>query len=441
MGRGSGNDKAMTGQRQAMSPRLSPRSLQGEELDTTERFNNFCSAYEKGNHPDLTDHLEGLPSDQRASLTDRINRYLKPGGAPGSSLTPEKPGVCLISHPDKPCEDRYFLSDNLAAVIDGMGGYQGGAEVAQGAVDKLSQIQNQPREEGWTMQAILQMREDLLTNREGKANACVTLAWQDGQRIEVAWCGDCRAYLIDASGELHLLTEDHSSWQKEIPNELVEDARLALDQCDSKQQAMELHGRHAAHAWQRRNSVSSALALGPIEMISGDLEPGDRVLICSDGVHDNLSQEQIQLCLAQEGDAAENLGRAAFEASSSSSGRAKPDDICCVVLSPEGVSTKGVHNEAVPKVNATDSASFAFEAGHHSFKRNTKPQPKKQAASSAGPPNNNGGGNNLDPEKAYEALRDKANDALRSRRLPDETHNHTGDNTWDPEKTDRASIN
>ena len=441
MGRGSGNDKAMTGQRQAMSPRLSPRSLQGEELDTNERFDNFCSAYEKGNHPDLTDHLEGLPSDQRASLTDRINRYLKPGGAPGSSLTPEKPGVCLISHPDKPCEDRYFLSDNLAAVIDGMGGYQGGAEVAQGAVDKLSQIQNQPREEGWTMQAILQMREDLLTNREGKANACVTLAWQDGQRIEVAWCGDCRAYLIDASGELHLLTEDHSSWQKEIPNELVEDARLALDQCDSKQQAMELHGRHAAHAWQRRNSVSSALALGPIEMIGGDLKPGDRVLICSDGVHDNLSQEQIRLCLAQEGDIAENLGQAAFAASSSSSGRAKPDDICCVVLSPEGVSTKGVHNEAVPKVNATDSASFAFEAGHHSFKRNTKPQPKKQAASSAGPPNNNGGGNNLDPEKAYEALRDKANDALRSRRLPDETNNNKGDNNWDPEKTDRASIN
>ena len=441
MGRGSGNDKAMTGQRQAMSPRLSPRSLQGEELDTTERFNNFCSAYEKGNHPDLTDHLEGLPSDQRASLTDRINRYLKPGGAPGSSLTPEKPGVCLISHPDKPCEDRYFLSDNLAAVIDGMGGYQGGAEVAQGAVDKLSQIQNQPREEGWTMQAILQMREDLLTNREGKANACVTLAWQDGQRIEVAWCGDCRAYLIDASGELHLLTEDHSSWQKEIPNELVEDARLALDQCDSKQQAMELHGRHAAHAWQRRNSVSSALALGPIEMISGDLEPGDRVLICSDGVHDNLSQEQIRLCLAQEGDAAENLGRAAFEASSSSSGRAKPDDICCVVLPCESVGAKGVHNEAAPQVNATDSASFAFEAGHHSFKRNTEPQPKKQAASSAGPPNNNGGGNNLDPEKAYEALRDKANDALRSRRLPDETNNNKGDNNWDPEKTDRASIN
>ena len=67
-------------------------------------------------------------------------------------------------------------------------------------------------------------------------------------------------------------------------------------------------------------------------MISGDLEPGDRVLLCSDGVHDNLSQEQIRLCLAQEGDAAENLGRAAFEASFSSSGRAKPDDICCLVF-------------------------------------------------------------------------------------------------------------
>ena len=72
MGRGPRNDKAMSGQRQAMSP----RSSQSKELDVTARFDNFCSAYERGDHPNLADCLKGLPADQRTSLNDRINCYL-----------------------------------------------------------------------------------------------------------------------------------------------------------------------------------------------------------------------------------------------------------------------------------------------------------------------------------------------------------------------------
>ncbi len=93
---------------------------------------------------------------------------------------------------------------------------------------------------------------------------------------EIAWVGDSRAYLFD--GQLRRLTADHSA-----VNELL--AKGVIDE------------RKAAHHPQR-HALSRSLGVSErntstAEVVSGTLKPGQQILLCTDGLTDELDDTEI----------------------------------------------------------------------------------------------------------------------------------------------------
>lgn len=251
-------------------------------------------------------------------------------------------GAAMIAHPEHDCQDRWLVDSGagIAAVFDGMGGHEGAAEAAELARVSLERRLSQLAEK--SPEAAIELMQELRGELQAarmtrpymlKADATAVIALCDEQQITVAWAGDARAYLIDADQELHLLSEDHSAWRDEVPGFYRDEVALALETSVSREQAAE-RSSWAEVAWLRRNVVRSALAQGPIDALSGPLEPGDRVLLCSDGVHDNLTHQELQKLVSATDPAqlAETVAQAAYRRSQSEHGRAKPDDITCVVL-------------------------------------------------------------------------------------------------------------
>ncbi len=96
-----------------------------------------------------------------------------------------------------------------------------------------------------------------------------------GQRGFIAHVGDSRIYL-NRGGSVHQLTEDHS-----LINELLKRGRLTRDQISKV--AM-------------KNAVTRAVGVYEsveVDVIDFDMLPGDRYLLCSDGLHGYLEEAEI----------------------------------------------------------------------------------------------------------------------------------------------------
>ena len=118
----------------------------------------------------------------------------------------------------------------------------------------------------------------------------VVAARVTGNRFEVAWVGDSRAYLW-REGRLAQLSQDHSYVQ-----ELVAQGSLTSEQ---------------ARAHPHRNVVTQALGVtDPVHLnvatMTGELRPGMQLLLCSDGLTEEVDDAGIadtlayQDCSAQE---------------------------------------------------------------------------------------------------------------------------------------------
>jgi serine/threonine protein phosphatase PrpC len=128
----------------------------------------------------------------------------------------------------------------------------------------------------------------------------LTLAFASGDRLFVLHAGDSRCYLL-RGGCLERLTEDHT-----LVAEMVGRGEISAEQAR----------RHP-----RRNVVTNALGGGHagvwVDVRRENLEPGDVLLLCSDGLSDMLVDEEIAAVLAAEGEpesACERLVAAANEA-------------------------------------------------------------------------------------------------------------------------------
>jgi len=206
----------------------------------------------------------------------------------------------------------------LWAVADGMGGAQGGEVASAMALEVLEEAYNE-RGIAPLLAAIAEANHRIHQAADdpdlrGMGTTTVALAVvpaegdvdegtgdQDSgpQHLVVVNVGDSRAYLF-RDGALTQLTEDHS-----IVGELVRDGRIT---------------REEANVHPQRNIVTRVL--GPYEEIEADLWPidavrGDRILLCSDGLFGEVSDDQISAVLRRLGDpneAATELVRLANDA-------------------------------------------------------------------------------------------------------------------------------
>ena len=103
-----------------------------------------------------------------------------------------------------------------------------------------------------------------------------TAAVVTGTRVHIAHLGDSRAYLL-RDGELSQLTRDHS-WVVEI----VEAGNLTLEQ---------------ARVHPNRNVITQAMGINAepaVQTKTLDLRDGDLLLLCSDGLHGLVGDDEIK---------------------------------------------------------------------------------------------------------------------------------------------------
>lgn len=177
----------------------------------------------------------------------------------------------------------------LLLVADGMGGHPCGDVASRVAADAL--VHALAPGPGNLVDAIARADAAVLaaaedgTGMPGMGTTCVACRGC-AEGLEIAWVGDSRGYLLRA-GRLEALTRDHNEAQY-----LVDEGLLNLEQ------AAHHPGRHM---------LARALGLGGLERSEIDTRtvpaaPGDRVLLCSDGLTGELDDVRIAEALDQHAD-------------------------------------------------------------------------------------------------------------------------------------------
>lgn len=184
-------------------------------------------------------------------------------------------------------EDTYYgdAGMGLWLVADGMGGHEFG-EVASALARET--IVKEVKSGKSLAEAIRAADQEILRQSQRRAEALpmgTTIAAvlvRDG-RFEVGWVGDSRAYLWN--GELRQVSQDHSYVQ-----ELIEQGAITPEQ---------------ARTHPHRNVVTQALGVTDpsslkIETISGEFTSGMQLLLCSDGLTEEVDDAQIARVLARQ---------------------------------------------------------------------------------------------------------------------------------------------
>ena len=206
-------------------------------------------------------------------------------------------------------QDAYVLlpDRDLFVLADGMGGHQGGEVAARLAIETLQVAYRDPTAESLS-DAIavanhrIRNEGDADPDLRGMGTTVVALALMPEERdpdapdteddeppqhLVIANVGDSRAYL-HRDGGLVQLTEDHS-----VVADLVRDGRITAEEA-------EVHPQ--------RNIVTRVL--GVYESVDVDLWPidpvtGDRFLLCSDGLFNEVGTDQIASVLRRLDDPSE----------------------------------------------------------------------------------------------------------------------------------------
>jgi protein phosphatase len=192
----------------------------------------------------------------------------------------------------------------LFAVADGVGGGNAGELASRSAVNGIEEfLKNNPIShaadmegkyrvnwfKGYFLRCFRKINGDIRSIAQaqpesaGMATTAVT-AYFDGGSLYITNIGDSRAYIVRA-GEITQLTEDHS-----YVADLVSAGNLTKSE---------------ARDHPNKNMITRALGAGPEaepDFYCFDIEPGDRVLLCTDGLHGELTDEEIGRTVKSEDD-------------------------------------------------------------------------------------------------------------------------------------------
>ena len=262
-------------------------------------------------------------------------------------------------------EDCALVSERVVAVADGMGGHAGGEIASAVAVESLRRAMGDPQVD--TLSGAVEVANRAVWDRgddedlRGMGTTLVALALVGhpdevdpdvdestgvaGEPLALANVGDSRAYVLTADG-VERLTEDHS-----LVEGLVREGKLTPEEA-------------AVHP--HRNVVTRVLGLADVvEVDAWQLEPrvGDRYLLCSDGLFNEVPEPRIAAVLRGLADPQE----AAHELVSLANVAGGRDNITVVVVDvvdergtlPERLGTRVVRG---PTAASVDMAGFTAVA-------------------------------------------------------------------------------
>lgn len=227
--------------------------------------------------------------------------------------------VAAITHPGmrgKNNEDRYKVSAFkisesdptpalLAVIADGVGGHRAGEVAADLAVRQIYQVvatsdASQPLT---ILQAALEQANQTIfarslvdTGLSGMGTTCVC-AWVIADRLYTVSVGDSRLYLVRAE-KVTQLTTDHTWVQDALDSGLLtpEQARNhpnahVIRRHLGSQQPVVPDFRLRMNASETNSQAQANQGLG--------LQPGDTILLCSDGLTDLVSDDEIGAALTR----------------------------------------------------------------------------------------------------------------------------------------------
>lgn len=161
--------------------------------------------------------------------------------------------------------------------------------------------------------------------------------------MSYAHVGDSRIYLWRPGQDLKRLTNDDGYLAlKILDGSITPEDALRIDQASSIDELSRLEKSY----FDNRNGITQALGHEKsMDVHTGhiDILPGDRVLLCSDGVHDNLTDQALALLLEQEKrtTVARKIVQQAIVSSRQNVAenmRAKSDDMSAVVITCSTIS-------------------------------------------------------------------------------------------------------
>jgi PPM family protein phosphatase len=207
-------------------------------------------------------------------------------------------------------EDAIVLDSarRFAILADGMGGYNAGEVASSMATtvvrDRIAQGLDASRDDAEDFSIRGRQLHELVVSAISAANTAIfdaahaepeyhgmgttiIAAVFGHEKVTIAHVGDSRAYRF-RNGELSRITRDHSLLQEQIDAGLIDAAMARFSQS--------------------KNLVTRAVGVGAdveVEIHDHPLQPSDLYLLCSDGLSDMLSDEEIGEILANAQDSLE----------------------------------------------------------------------------------------------------------------------------------------
>jgi len=235
-------------------------------------------------------------------------------------------------------EDCFLIlpESGIAILADGMGGHLAGEVASAMAIDRaahyllnafavshaaeLAAVNGMSFESAALVEAIkaanTAIHDASMSRPEqtGMGTTIVAAVFHDNT-LTVAHVGDSRLYRY-RSGVLSQVTEDHSMVQELLRRGLMtpEEARTSLN----------------------RNLVTRALGIDPlveVDVREQQYEDGDLYLLCSDGLNDVLTDEEITAVLARHPD---NMESAVQRLVADVNARGGPDNVSIVMIQADG---------------------------------------------------------------------------------------------------------
>ena len=185
-------------------------------------------------------------------------------------------------------EDSLLLqqgSFGLFGVADGMGGHNAGDVASRMAVLLLGRVLEGATPDEALLRGGIEEVNLLMYEEQAKEaslsgmGTTMTVIWEDHERILLGHVGDSRAYRM-RNGKMELLSQDHS-----MVAELVRNGIITEEQ---------------ARTHPRRNVITRALGTAQtieVDTATFDKKRGDKYLICSDGLYEYVTMEQMQAIL------------------------------------------------------------------------------------------------------------------------------------------------